>query len=132
MKRIFAALFLTGLCCVPAPAATESSISIHGIVPLICRVDFLPASAVQDGQVQLGTLQEFCNSGYGYQVVADYPSTDDPGMLVIDGQRVTLSGSGHAVLAVMDGPRAINQTLAYVPGKSPITAIRIQLLPGAI
>jgi hypothetical protein len=132
MKRIFAALFMAGLCCASAQAATESSISIHGTVPVICHADFLSAPVVQDGQVQLGTLQEFCNSGYGYQIVADYPSTDDPGMLVIDGQRVILNGSGHAVLAVMDGPRLISQTLAYVPGKSPITAIRIQLLPGAI
>lgn len=131
MKPFAALLILAGLCCAPAQGASEV-IHIRGYVPVICRADFLASPAPAGAQVRLGVLDEFCNAGAGYQIVADYPSSDDPGALVIDGRKVPLDASGHAVLAVMDGPRAVTQTLSYIPGRTPIATLRIQLLPGAI
>jgi hypothetical protein len=127
MRRLLAALILIGSPLVPASAATET-IRINAYVPVICRADFVSQPVERGGLVELGVLKEFCNSGSGYQIVADYPATADPGALVIDGQTVPLNQSGHATLATMNGPRLITQTLAYLPGSTPIATLNIQLL----
>jgi hypothetical protein len=127
MRRLLAALILICTPLAPASAATEV-IRIHAYVPLICRADFQARPAERGGLIELGSINEFCNSGSGYQVIAEYPAAADPGALVVDGQTVRLDGSGRALLATMNGPRLVTQSLAYLPGTTPIATIHIQLL----
>jgi len=135
MKRMIAALFLAGMQIAPASAATET-IHIYGYVPVICRAELTSASIIpitQGGETQLGVISEFCNAGSGYQIVADYSSGEaDPGSLVVDGRTIPLNGSGESTLVTMDGPRILSQSLAYIPGSTPITAIHIQILASSI
>jgi len=132
MKRVFAAVVLAALT-VPAGAETQTEvIRITGYVPVICRADFMPQAVAPAALMQLGTITEFCNDGYGYRITADYAAGGDPGMLVIDNVEVPLSPSGHAEIVHMDGPRAITQTVAYRPGATPITTISIALQAASI
>lgn len=85
-----------------ANAATSGSnaIDIRGYVPTVCTLQFAPVVIQRrDGEVDLGTMHEFCNSPAGYVVRLNYR----PGSLVgarftTGGSAVTLDGSGSAVL----------------------------------
>ena len=125
MSRIFIAAVLATLASWPAEAATQT-IELHGVVPVICRADFQSDPTIGgDGTMHLGTLNEFCNAGSGYEILVDYDGSADPGSLLIDGQAVALNASGHSVLVSMNGPRAITQSLSYIPGSRPITSVHI-------
>jgi hypothetical protein len=126
MKRLIAGIALVCAAACPAQAATQV-IRIQGYVPVVCHADLASLSVPLGDIVQLGTITEFCNDGFGYQLLADYSPLSDPGALIIDGQVVPLGPSGHAVLAQMNGPRAITQSLAYQPGTTPITTLSIQI-----
>lgn len=131
MKQLLAAAAFACATAASAQAATET-IQIRGYVPVVCNADFRSSPSSQGDLLSLGVINEFCNAGSGYQVEVDYTVTSDPGALIIDGHTVPLDGSGHAILAVMNGPRMISQTLAYAPGSSPISTIHIALVSGAI
>ncbi len=128
MPRTAAALgLLASLLSCPALAATQT-IEIQGVVPVICRADFESQPRIgSDGAVQLGTLNEFCNAGSGYQIFVDYDGSADAGSLLVDGQPVVRNASGHSVLVSMSGPRAVSQSLSYLPGSHPISAVHIQI-----
>jgi hypothetical protein len=126
MKRLIIALFLAGVPFAPANAASQS-IQISATVPVICHGDFVAQPAPLAAVVPLGTITEFCNDGSGYRISADYTAVGDPGTLYVDGMPVPLSPSGHSVIAEMNGPRAITQSLSYRPGSTPIAAISIRL-----
>jgi len=82
---------------------SQYTIGITGFVPVICRAE-LGASAVpvSSGTVQLGALQEFCNSANGYRVVADYSPSLANATLLVDGAPVALSATGSSVVSQSD------------------------------
>jgi hypothetical protein len=132
MTRFAIAAVLAVLAACPARAATET-IEIHGVVPVICRADFQSSpSMVANGLMELGTIDEFCNAGSGYQIVVDYDGSSDAGSLIVDGQAIALNASGHTIITSMSGPRIVTQSLAYEPGSHPISAVHIQILTSLI
>lgn len=131
MRRLITVLLLCGMPLTAAGAATQT-IRINAYVPVICHAEF-PAQIIPKGSVvPLGTISEFCNAGSGYQIIAHYTQTSDPGELLVDGVPVPLNGSGESVIVRMNGPRAITQTLNYVPGSTPIDTLSIELVAPAI
>lgn len=73
----------------------QYSISISGFVPVVCRAS-VGASVVTSTRstINLGGLNEFCNSPNGYEVFADYAPGLSAATLMVDGQKVNLSNDG--------------------------------------
>jgi len=114
----------------PAMAADVASRSfeIRGVVPVVCNAIYQPAIDVRrDGTIDLGAVAEFCNSGLGYRVVAEYSSAADPGVLIVDGRDVQLGAAGTTVIAEVAGPNILSRQLAYRPGTTTLTSLRIRL-----
>ena len=57
------------------------------------------AYAPQEGRIDLGTLDEFCNSPTGYQVWAEHSASLAGAKLVVDGREVSLSQSGKTLIS---------------------------------
>ena len=73
---------------------------IEGFVPVICRATIDRSHVVpSEGVVQLGTMNEFCNNGSGYQVWATHSASLAGSTLVVDGREVRLSRSGETLLS---------------------------------
>ncbi|HZV84128.1 MAG TPA: hypothetical protein VFF48_03995 [Brevundimonas sp.] len=73
---------------------------IQGFVPVICRATVQGATyAPQAGRIDLGTLDEFCNSPTGYQVWAEHSTSLADAKLVVDGREVSLSRSGKTLIS---------------------------------
>ena len=73
---------------------------IQGFVPVICRATVQGATyAPQSGRIDLGTLDEFCNSPSGYQVWAEHSTSLADAKLVVDGREVSLSRSGKTLIS---------------------------------
>lgn len=126
------ALLVLALLSAAGPAMADpswtSTIELRGYVPVICRATLHSAPSIRDdGVVELGSLDEFCNSGSGYRVVVDYAPGQDPGQLLVDGREVPLNSSGRTVIAQMSGPSISTRTLAYVPSDQPIAALSIHV-----
>ena len=103
-------------------------------MPEVCRADFSSAPVALGAQVvvSLGSDSEFCNTDRGYTVVASYAAGADPGDLIVDGRSVPLSASGQTVIATERGPASLSRRIAYRPGSTPITALRVSVEAGAI
>ena len=111
-----------------AQSSWTSTIELRGYVPVICRATLHSAPAFRDdGVVELGSLDEFCNAGSGYRVVVDYAPGEDPGQLLVDGREVPLDRSGRTVIAQVSGPSISSRNLAYVPSDRPIAALSIHV-----
>lgn len=86
---------------------------IQGFVPVICRATVEGATyAPQAGRIDLGTLDEFCNSPAGYQVWAEHSPNLAGAKLVIDGREVPLSDSGVTMVSQSPGAAVHKRTLA--------------------
>jgi hypothetical protein len=123
---------LGGLLTATLPAAAADlaarSFEIRGVVPVICNATYQPnVTNDGDGTIGLGSVAEFCNSGQGYRVVADYNSASDPGTLLMNGQSIALGAGGETVIAQVGGPAILSRQLSYRPGSTPITTLRIHL-----
>ena len=115
-----------------ADSLAQRGFEITGVVPVVCNATF-DANAVQSGgTVDLGQVQEFCNSATGYRVIADYNAGNDPGTLIVSGQEVALSSSGETTIGQQAGPAILSQQIAYRPGSTPLTILRITLQANAI
>jgi hypothetical protein len=96
---VLAALAVTGNAAAVAPGVDvnsgQYSISISGFVPVVCRAsvgaNMVPSS---NSTVNLGGLNEFCNSPNGYEVFADYAPGLSAATLLVDGQKVNLGQDG--------------------------------------
>lgn len=73
---------------------------IQGLVPVICRATVQGATFVpQAGRIDLGTLDEFCNSPGGYEVWAEHSPSLADAKLVVEGREVRLSHSGQTMVS---------------------------------
>jgi hypothetical protein len=73
----------------------QFTIGISGYVPVICRASVGASLApVSGANVDLGGLNEFCNSPNGYEVYADYAPSLASASLIVDGQKINLSNGG--------------------------------------
>jgi hypothetical protein len=107
-KTIFAlatsALLLTGAATAANPVVTTNSsqyaIGINGFVPVICRATVGVTAVPTTGtSVDLGGLNEFCNSANGYEVYADYAPALASATLIINGKKVNLSRDGSTKIS---------------------------------
>ena len=130
MKKMILALIVASIPSVAGadPGNNSHSLTLGGYVPLVCRADYKPAISFRpDGIVDLGSVQEFCNSGNGYQVIVEYTPTGAPGSLILNGDEIPLDQSGSTVVAEVNGPAILTRNIAYRPGAEPISAIRVRL-----
>ena len=73
----------------------------------------------EDGIVQLGTAQEFCNAPRGYRVVVQHAPDLEGAALITGGQRIPLSPSGETILTDSAHPDLRTVTLAADLGETP-------------
>ena len=105
-----------------APAGAESSgtFNLTLFVPVDCtlRHSSEGLGAVTGNAFALGQINEYCNALAGYQIVVNYtPGTLEGTVLSAGEDRVTLNGSGRAVLTNAPGPRIRTRTLMATPGE---------------
>ena len=130
LRAILAAAALASAASPAFAAADQAShtFELRGVVPVVCRADFQSAVQEQaDGVIQLGSTQEFCNAGQGYNVIVDYAAGQDAGALIVDGREVALNGSGSAVIAAVSGPARQGRQIAYRPGDTRLSSLRIRV-----
>lgn len=105
LSRIASAIAASAALISLAPAANAQSgasqyrIAVQGYVPVICRVSVDAAQVTASGTTSLGNLNEFCNNGRGYQVVADYSPSLAGASLVVDGNEIPLTASGSVTVS---------------------------------
>ena len=77
----------------------QFTIGLTGFVPVICRASVdATVIAPSAGTVQLGALNEFCNSPNGYVVVANYSASLGKATLLVDGKAVPLGADGTTIV----------------------------------
>lgn len=103
-KRV--ALIAAALAAVSAPVAASTltydgiasasfGVGLQGEVGVSCNVRLATAQApIQGSLVDLGTMNEFCNSTTGYDVFVDYAPQLAGARLLVDGQAVQLTDAG--------------------------------------
>ena len=107
-KKIVSILALSSVLLATAPAqagggfdgGSNMSIRMHAYVPVICRVKLSTSisPSADEGVVNLGTANEFCNAPRGYRIVVSH-TPDLVGAAVISGgERIPLSSSGETLL----------------------------------
>ena len=77
----------------------QFTIGLTGFVPVICRASVdATVIAPSAGTVQLGALNEFCNSPNGYVVVANYSASLGKATRLVDGKAVPLGADGTTIV----------------------------------
>lgn len=108
-----------GFAIIPASAeVATTSISIHGVVPTICKAQFGTAMAAAGQQtIDLGLMTRFCNDGAGYRVVLHTPVGLKGASFVHGGLRVPLSESGETVIVDSNLPEWASEAAAIDLGE---------------
>lgn len=90
----------------------QFAIGISGYVPVICRTS-VEANMVspREGQVSLGTLNEFCNSPNGYAIHADYSASLAKANIIVDGHKVPLGKDGTTEIVKSNRAAIANRDL---------------------
>lgn len=92
--------------------AASYGLQLQGTVAVNCNVRVGASQApVQGALVDLGGMNEFCNSSSGYDVYVDFAPQMANAKLLIDGQPIVLSGSGSLKLAGEAGPALKSRSL---------------------
>lgn len=140
LKKVFVSVavlstMLAGAATSGQPLSTAGSgytFRIHGFVPVICRATVQNANyAPQAGRIELGTLDEFCNSPTGYQVWAEHSTSLAGAKLVVDGREVSLSRSGATMISHSRGAAMVKRPLALQltdPSATGSLSIRVKTL----
>lgn len=110
----------------PVSAGTQANnakttIRIHGIVPVICRVQVSASlsSPNTEGVANLGTADEFCNAPRGYRVIVRHPANLEGAALIRGGTRIPLSTGGETVITDSDQPNLHKVALSVDLGDHP-------------
>jgi hypothetical protein len=90
----------------------QYSIGITGFVPVICRASVGATSTpVAGANINLGGLNEFCNSPNGYEVYADYSPALSTASLMVDGQKINLSKDGSTRISHSNRAAIANRSI---------------------
>lgn len=104
----------------PAGASSEatSSYMVQLRVPVICQLHLQPGLvAGSGGGYGLGELQEYCNAPGGYRINVNYtPGSMRGAIIAVGEERVTLDGSGTALVSTAPGPRIRARAITATPG----------------
>lgn len=109
----------------PQTSATSprdtATFRLRARVPMTCeaRMQSLPNAVAVGNTFQLGTFREYCNSPRGYALVVNYtPGTLRGTELSAGSERITLDGTGRAVLSRVDGPKIRERILSVTPSEN--------------
>lgn len=123
MKNLLiVSLPILGMLGASAPAGANSEASagymLRVTVPVVCQLHLQPGLvATSGGGYGLGELQEYCNAPGGYRVNVSYtPGSMRGAVLSVGEERVTLDGSGTALVSTAPGPRIRARAITAVPG----------------
>jgi hypothetical protein len=96
----------------------SQSVSIQGEVPLICRVSLAGGNADfnAEGQANLGSTSEFCNSGNGYRVYARAEGVTEGASLIVDGARFPLQSGAEFLMASSSTPNSTSRNIVFDAG----------------
>lgn len=119
---------------VSTQAATDSvshQLTIRGHVPVICRLSFEASTAnPKRNSVELGNLNEFCNAGTGYVVVAIHDAGVQNASLNIGGLgRKALSETGRTVLFDSAQPGIAQRNIVLHANKGALQHITFAIEP---
>jgi hypothetical protein len=108
----------------------QYSISVSGFVPVVCRASVGATVVPSTGSVvNLGGLNEFCNSPNGYEVYADYAAGLANATLKVDGQKINLSRDGSTRISKSNtaaiATRSIELDLSKVQNANGAISFRI-------
>jgi hypothetical protein len=131
MKQVLAAVAamatLVGNANAMEPASFE--LRLRGYVPVICRAS-VEATSIQRGVVDLGALNEFCNSANGYEVWVDYSPQLSGAILMVDGRAVRLAGAQSSVKISGSSHAAMQsrQLALHLQGRRPEGSISFRVV----
>jgi hypothetical protein len=107
--------------------SAQFTIGLSGFVPVICRASVdATVVAPSSGTVQLGALNEFCNSPNGYVVVADYSASLGNATLLVDGKAVPLAAAGNTIVTQSSTAAISTHTLALEGASAGSLSFRIE------
>ena len=105
----------------------QFTIGLTGFVPVICRASVDATVIVPSaGTVQLGALNEFCNSPNGYVVVANYSASLGKATLLVDGKAVPLGADGTTIVTQSDTAAISTHELALQGASQGSLSFRIE------
>ena len=105
----------------------QFTIGLTGFVPVICRASVDATVVVPGtGTVQLGALNEFCNSPNGYVVVANYSASLGKATLLVDGKAVPLGADGTTIVTQSDTAAISTHELALQGASQGSLSFRIE------
>ena len=133
MKQVLAAVAATATLVGNANAMEPASfeLRLRGYVPVICRASVEATSAsIQRGVVDLGALNEFCNSANGYEVWVDYSPQLSGAILMVDGRAVRLAGAQSSVKISGSSHAAMQsrQLALHLQGRRPEGSISFRVV----
>jgi hypothetical protein len=101
--------------------SASTTIRLRAVVPVLCRVELnaQPGMPDEEGVVQLGVANEFCNAPRGYRVVVQHAQNLEGAALISGGLRIPLSQTGETVLTDSSHPDLRQVSLAADLGDTP-------------
>ena len=106
-RSIFAGVLAAACTAATVSAAGDSgrvSVQVSGRVPTVCRVELTYADPKLFAKYEeAGTIERFCNSSAGYQLVAYHPKTFK-GSFEFGGRYIPAANSPYTVLEEIRGP----------------------------
>ena len=120
---------------ISASAATErASFRLAGTVHTICRVSFSGTGQASQNSIDLGNVEQLCNSRNGYRVVMQHPANLGQAVLVIGTRRIPLSPGNETVIINENHPVFASQTAQLeIASTQSVPALSFRIEPkGAI
>lgn len=99
-------------------SAGQTTVSIGGNVPVVCKVELGHSAGVigANGIAEIGVAQELCNARSGYRLVARTSGVADGASLIVDGQRFQITNERDFVVAETSGPAVNSRAIALDAG----------------
>lgn len=123
---------LVALMLIAQPAAAGPSIDIVGRVATVCRVSLDGQAAMAEpGEQKLGRLTELCNNVEGYRLVLVHPIGLEDAVVVLDGERISISADASRTVIVDSNQPAFRErelSLVLASGAEPV-AVNIEAQP---
>lgn len=114
-----------------ATGNASHQLTIRGHVPVICRLSFEASSAnASRNSVELGNLNEFCNAGSGYVVVAIHDAGVKNAAFNVGGLgKKALSANGRTVLFDSTQPGFAKRNIVLHANKGAVQNITFVIEP---
>jgi hypothetical protein len=113
-------LIIVGIGLASAFGPASQTISLRGEVPLNCRVSLQGGSGELNGAgvAILGSTNEFCNSGNGYQIFARADGDVEGASIIVDGRAYPLVSGREFPVVVSRTPAVTSRAIGYDAGET--------------